>query len=188
MNKEEAREWARQYRKKLSEEEHCKLSMMITYRLCYVYSFKEAYKYHIFIGSESKKEIITKPLIEVLVKSGRAVFAPKVTETAELSVHPMFSMNDLVSGSFGIEEPNTSASVERDFDAIIVPMLAADLKGGRVGYGKGFYDRFLAQSSGIKIGLVYDDCLFDEIDVHGNDIPMDVIITESRIIDLTQQK
>ncbi len=187
MTKQDARALAKAYREQLDDEKHYHLSMMITYRLCYIYPFKEAHSYHMFVGSESKREIITKPLMQVLMNAGRAVFVPKVSETGHMGVYPLFSLNDLEEGAFGILEPTTVASAQTSFDVIVVPLLAADLSGNRVGYGKGFYDRFLSQAKGVKIGVVYDACLVDSIDSDSFDIPLDVIVTEKRVVAVNEK-
>lgn len=187
MTKEEARLFAKQYRDGLALDTLYHLSMMITYRLCYIYPFKEAHSYHFFVGSESKKEIVTKPLIQVLINAGKAVFVPKVSETGDMHVCPLFSLNDLKKGAFGIEEPTIVASTQTSFDVIVVPSLAADISGNRVGYGKGFYDRFLSKAKGVKIGIVYDACLVDSIETDSFDIPLDIIVTEKRVVEVNQK-
>lgn len=188
ISKEELRQKAQVYRKSLSEEEHIRLSMMITYRLCYIFPFKEAFYYHFFVGSADKKEVLTKPLIDILLKSGRNVFVPKVKSDAHMQTHRIFSINDLEPGSYGIEEPTTPELEQFNYDCIIIPMLSADLYGNRVGYGKGFYDTFLNKTSGTKIGLVYDACVSDqEIEHNHFDVPLDIIITENRVIEFPKR-
>jgi 5-formyltetrahydrofolate cyclo-ligase len=181
--KSEIREFALSYRNSLEEEKYLDMSLAITYKLCYMFPFKEAYDYHFFIGSSQKREIITKPLIDVLLKSGRNVYVPKVDKNNILSTHKIHTIHDLKFGAFGIEEPVTFSTNAKDFDCIIVPMLGADLKGNRVGYGKGFYDRFLENSTGVKIGVVFDACLVEELESEEHDVPLDLIITENRVIE-----
>jgi 5-formyltetrahydrofolate cyclo-ligase len=60
-------------------------------------------------------------------------------------------------------------------------MAAADKRGNRLGYGKGFYDRFLLQTTALKVGFVFDEFLFDEIPVEEFDVKLDVIITEEEL-------
>lgn len=184
MNKTNARQIAKDFRSKFTTEELYEFSLMITYRLCYVKAFKEAFNYHIFVGSLEKGEIATKPLIEVLLNSGRDIFVPKVYKDGKLSHHQIKSITDLQEGKFGIEEPLTEPTDKKQFDCIIIPMLAADIKGNRVGYGKGFYDRMLEEIKGVKIGLIFDQCLFDKIEIDDFDIPMDYIVTEKRALEL----
>lgn len=187
-SKAELRQKAQVYRNNLSEEDHIRLSMMITYRLCYTFPFKEAFYYHFFVGSAEKKEILTKPLIDILLKSGRNVFVPKVKSEAQMQTHRIFSINDLKLGSYGIEEPETPEVEQFKYDCIIIPMLSADLYGNRVGYGKGFYDNFLKKTTGTKIGLVYDACVTDQKIEHEHfDVPLDILITENRVIEFPKR-
>lgn len=65
---------------------------------------------------------------------------------------------------------------------IIIPMAAADRSGNRLGYGKGFYDRFLSESNAFKAGLVFSDFIFSEIPTESFDEKLDAIITENEVI------
>lgn len=89
----------------------------------------------------------------------------------------------LKQGAFGIWEPgNTRETDPGSIDWIIVPGVAFDKKLNRLGRGKGYYDKLLAQSSATKIGICYELQLFDEIPAGPHDIKMDFIITENNII------
>ncbi len=89
----------------------------------------------------------------------------------------------LALGSFHIEEPTGSdtSSVE-DMELIVVPAVAYDRNGNRVGRGKGYYDRLLRGSRARKIGVAYDFQLVDEIDAEPHDIRVDMVITESNFV------
>ena len=81
--------------------------------------------------------------------------------------------------SFGILEPKTNEVVNKfDNSICIIPGIAFDKENNRLGYGKGFYDRFLENYKGIKIGLTYRECICDKIDTDENDVKMDKIITD----------
>lgn len=86
-------------------------------------------------------------------------------------------------GSFHIEEPigNDTADIS-DMEMIVVPAVAYDRAGNRVGRGKGYYDRLLAGSRARKVGVAYDFQLVDEIDADPHDVCVDVIITENHHI------
>ncbi len=71
---------------------------------------------------------------------------------------------------------------KKEIEAIIVPALVFDLKGYRIGYGGGFYDRFLKDFDGLKIGVAYDCCIVDKIEHQIHDIAVDYVITEKRNI------
>lgn len=86
-------------------------------------------------------------------------------------------------GSFHIEEPtgNDTSSVN-DMELIVVPAVAYDRKGNRVGRGKGYYDRLLSGSRARKVGVGYDFQLVDEIDADPHDVRVDVVITQNNHI------
>lgn len=108
----------------------------------------------------------------------------------DLHIFRLESMADLVPGAFGILEPteelrnnaNRNGSIS-DIDAVIVPGVAFDQQGGRLGYGKGFYDRLLqnARPTTPLIGLAFDSQIVPSIPMEPHDIPMDFVVTESQI-------
>ncbi len=97
----------------------------------------------------------------------------------------MKSWKELSIGSYGILEPRTEkirkTRVE-DIDLIIVPGVAFDKKGNRIGHGKGYYDRLLDKTNATKIGLAFEFQLLKEIPTDKHDLPIDILITEKRII------
>lgn len=115
-------------------------------------------------------------------KKCRVIVPISDTETNTLSLSCIDNMDDLKKGAYGILEPSVVKTAdEKDIDVILVPGLAFDRHGGRMGFGKGYYDRLLETSSTVKIGLCYDFQLFDTIPTESHDVPMDFIITEKEI-------
>lgn len=110
-------------------------------------------------------------------------FLPRVNGV-NLDVLP-YDRTRLQYGSFHIEEP-TGDDIENidNIELIIVPGIAYDNRGNRVGRGKGYYDRLLSRTKATKIGIGYDFQLVDEIDSEPHDITMDIVITDSRIINI----
>ena len=110
------------------------------------------------------------------MKNGKKVAVPKC-EGNDIVFYYINSLEDLEEGSFGILEPKINEAVN-DFDSsiCIIPGVAFDNDKNRIGYGRGFYDRFLENYAGIKIGLAYKECICDKIDVSENDIKMDKVI------------
>lgn len=93
------------------------------------------------------------------------------------------SFEDLEIGNFGVREPKNSEKVQKnDYDCCIIPGLSFSRDGKRIGYGKGYYDKYLKDYKNIKIGICYSDMLNDNIPVDENDVFMDVIITEKDVI------
>lgn len=91
---------------------------------------------------------------------------------------------DIVTGKFGVREPASScAEISSDkFDLVLVPGLAFDLSGNRLGRGWGFYDRLLEKTSGIKCGVGYDFQLLENIPAESHDAKVDFIVTPSRCV------
>ena len=86
-------------------------------------------------------------------------------------------------GAFHIEEPTGENTVNPDeIEMIVVPAVAYDRKGNRLGRGKGFYDRLLSTTKATKVGVGYEFQIFDEIPVEPHDVKMDIVITQSGCI------
>ena len=86
-------------------------------------------------------------------------------------------------GAFHIEEPDGDDTVDiSDIDLIIVPAVAYDRHGNRVGRGKGYYDRLLSRSKAVTIGVYYDFQLFDEIDAEEHDVPVHFVVADGHEI------
>lgn len=87
--------------------------------------------------------------------------------------------SELRVGAYDIEEPSAGSPADVDeIDLMIIPAVAFDRKGNRLGRGKGFYDRLLATSKATKIGVGYEFQLFDEIPSEKHDVPMNMVITQ----------
>ena len=86
---------------------------------------------------------------------------------------------DIVTGNFGIREPAVHCEIMSltQFDLVLVPGVAFDRQGGRLGRGFGFYDRILAEASGVKCGVAYDFQLLDQIPTEPHDAKVDFILT-----------
>lgn len=108
-------------------------------------------------------------------------FLPRVNGV-NLEILP-YDEQRLELGSFHIEEPTGENTVDpSELELIIVPAVAFDRKGSRLGRGKGFYDRLLADTKAVKIGIGYDFQLIDEIPVEEHDVPMNMVVTETSVI------
>ncbi|TCI46269.1 5-formyltetrahydrofolate cyclo-ligase [Exiguobacterium sp. SH3S2] len=129
-------------------------------------------------------EVNTRPLIDTALKAGKSVLVPKVTEQG-LTFHEIRTFSDLEPGVMGILEP-TTAETDLDIDACIVPGRVFDRSGYRIGWGGGYYDRFLATYRGATIALAYDVQVLDEIPIEPHDIPVELIVTEREMIRCSQ--
>lgn len=129
-------------------------------------------------GDEAKTSLIEKKLIEL----GKLVFYPRV-EGENIVAVPYGEMKE---GAFGIKEPVGQAYTKK-IDITVVPLLAVNQKGFRVGYGKGFYDRYLKTHETKSVGLGYSFQL-EEFEEDEWDEPLDEFICEKGIFDFGREK
>ena len=113
-------------------------------------------------------------------------YLPRVNG-ANLDVLP-YEETRLELGSFHIEEPIGDHTTDpAEIELVVVPGVAYDRKGRRLGRGKGFYDRFLQHTKATKIGVGYEFQLLDELPAESHDISMDIVITQNNTIIITKQ-
>lgn len=140
----------------------------------------------VMVFTSKEKEVNTQPLILALFEAGNPVVVPIIQkEDVSLRLSYLKDFAALVPSTFGVPEPIGSEipAEASDVDTIILPMLGFDRAGGRIGYGAGYYDRFLSKHPGLeKIGIAFACQEFDGLPVDENDIPMDYIITEDGIV------
>ncbi len=133
----------------------------------------------ILVYASLKDEVDTIKLIKYSLENGKKVAVPRC-KGDNIVFYNINSLEELAEGKFGILEPKTSKVVgDLNNSICIVPGLVFDKEKNRVGYGKGFYDRFLENYNGTKIGLTYKECICEKIDSDKYDIKMDKIIDES---------
>ncbi len=125
-----------------------------------------------------KSEVNTDKLIDYAIANNKVVLIPKV-EKDNLVFYKIDKQTKLIKSNFGVLEPvNSQIITKENIDLIIVPGVCFDQKGNRLGFGKGYYDRFLNDMKTIKIGICYKEQLSDNIPTNNNDIKMDLIITD----------
>jgi 5-formyltetrahydrofolate cyclo-ligase len=130
-----------------------------------------------------KNEINLRPAFASAESEGRTVALPRyVLEEGLYCAAVPERGAALVEGAFGISEPGPEATVFplNQLDLVLVPGLAFDPRGRRLGRGKGFYDRLLAQVSGVKCGVALDEQILEELPAEPHDIIMDYILTPTR--------
>ncbi|WP_457622188.1 5-formyltetrahydrofolate cyclo-ligase [Persephonella sp.] len=128
-----------------------------------------------------KNEVNTIPIIEELLKTEKIVLLPRVKDQDIIPIR-IFDLSGLKKGYAGIPEPEGNPFPVDRIDIIVVPAVAYDLNGHRLGYGKGYYDRLLKKVKALKVGLAYDFQVVEKLPVEPHDIPVDLIITPTRTI------
>lgn len=128
------------------------------------------------------QEVYTWDFIKQLLKGNKKVALPKVCGE-EMDFYYIRQFSDLVPGAYGILEPDTKEIMKEEKALLIMPGLAFDEEKNRIGYGGGFYDRYLAKHPHLfKIALAYEFQIYRKLEVETFDIKPDLIVTEKRII------
>lgn len=172
-------------RKALYPEPYRRFSNKIIHRLKQQEEFQHASTIHSYVSVNPKGEVDTQLLLKQMIESGKKVVVPLThMEEGTLSHIRLTSLNQLKPNRWGIQEPEGGQQVDvEELDLVIVPMVAGDIYKNRMGYGKGFYDRFLSQVHCPAIGLIFEECLSeDKLPVDSHDVPLTKIITERRVI------
>lgn len=134
-------------------------------------------------------EVKTLDFITTLLEQGKKVAVPKcLNDKGDMDFFLINSLDDLEDGYFGVREPNPGTAIKvatTEKTVCIVPAFLFDEKGYRLGYGKGYYDRFLSKFGGKTVGICYEENIRDSL-MHGKyDRPVTLIVTEKRIVDLS---
>ena len=140
--------------------------------------------YHLFMTNEKNKEIDTSYLLSVIQGKDKQPVIPKIVDDNRLE---HFLLNDqtlLKNNRWGIPEPLSGITINpKQIEVVFVPLLVFDQQGHRVGYGKGYYDRFLDQcsESTLKVGLTFFDPVTKIEDIETHDISLDFALTPEQI-------
>ncbi len=128
------------------------------------------------------KEVDTRPLIEACIRDGKRIAAPRITDGV-MDFYYFDDMSELQPGFFDILEPTGDDKADVDKALIIMPGVAFDENRNRIGYGGGYYDRYLYEHN-VKntIALAYEVQIVDKVEADSYDIKPDMIITEGRTI------
>ncbi len=130
-------------------------------------------------------ELGTHAIIEAALKDGKRVALPRCnSENFTMNFHYITGIDDLEMTDMNILEPKASLPVfdcDESLSICIIPAVVFDKSGYRIGYGKGYYDRFLNRFSGAQIGLIYSSCIADKLPRGRYDCAVDVLITEKGI-------
>lgn len=183
MTKEAFRQKYKTLRSNFSEETVEELSLKIANKALQL-SVWDFNNYHIFLTIPEKKEINTEYLLHILQGRDKSIVVPKVSIGTPNMSHFLLQDNTLLKPSnYGVPEPVSGIEINPlQIDVVFVPLMAYDTNGNRLGYGGGFYDRFLSQCNpkAIFIGLSYFE---PEVTIPSevSDIPLHFCVTPNKI-------
>lgn len=185
LEKQRLREEHLAAREALSEQERSVLDNRITQKLLATSEYAEATTVLTYVSVSS--EVSTRMFIECALRDGKTVAVPRCLPGHCLEFVAIASLEQLVAAPFNLLEPAKELPAltedQKNNSICIVPALLVDAKGYRLGYGAGFYDRFLSTYPGKKICLAYQQSLSRTTLPHtAFDVAVDVVITESEVL------
>lgn len=145
-------------------------------KVLYYRNAKTIAGYHA-VGSEVR----TRDILQEILNSGRELCLPRI-EKNDIVFRKISGFSDLEIGNFTVMEPKERCEVSENIDVILVPAIALTRQGYRLGYGYGYYDRYLHKVQSKKIGLSYAKQLVKSIPLDNHDVKVDFIVTEDEVI------
>jgi len=128
-------------------------------------------------------EVDTHGIIDELLRQGKQLAVPKITESRLMNAIQFQDWGDLEAGELGILSPRWATAIIDKFDVTITPGLGFTERGDRLGFGRGYYDAWFRKNDpGLKIALSYEAQINANLPVEAHDVKVDIIVTEERII------
>ncbi|MBT27446.1 MAG: 5-formyltetrahydrofolate cyclo-ligase [Flavobacteriaceae bacterium] len=188
LSKIEARVKYKNLRKHLTESEILYMSVDIANNLLKL-NIWELKTFHLFMTKDENKEVDTKPIFDILIGKEKEIIIPKINinrnslDSYIFDEKTVFSLDKLM-----IPEPVNGILFNGKIDVVILPLLAYDLDGNRIGYGKGFYDKFISnlKSEPLKIGVSYFSPE-KSLEFNNHDINLDYCITPNKIFSFSEK-
>ncbi len=183
--KDDIREEYKALRGLMSPEEKEKRDSAICAAAERLVSFK--YAEYVLLYAAQSDEIDMTALANIALERGKKVLFPRCDKkTHTMKYHTVSSLDELQPDAYGIAEPpetNPVYDAEVDIGGAVcfVPGLVYDKAGYRLGYGKGFYDRYLSSFSGCTIGVIYSDYILPEVPRGRFDVSVDILLTEKGV-------
>lgn len=176
LRKNEIREQVKEHRMALTQSQEEAWNDSICRKVLNMRAIRQAFCVYCYVSF--RHEVGTKQLIACLLEMGKYVAVPKVEEK-RLVFYAIQGVRDLESGVMGIMEPKPGClRISDPYAPVIVPGIAFDQQGHRVGYGGGYYDRFFEEEPNHpKYGIAYPFQMFDSLPAEAHDKGMDLIIT-----------
>lgn len=169
-------------RDQLSSDEIARRSESICERLINLNVLRSAKSLFAYVSCRS--EVVTHGFIRSMLDKDMVVTVPKVVSRGEMQSHRLLRWDQLQPGAFGILEPRATTIYEGAIDICVAPGLAFTPAGDRLGYGRGHYDRFLAQHSEmLVVAIAFELQLLEWLPTEPTDHRVNMIITEDRVIE-----
>lgn len=171
-------------RRRMAFEDVYALSLEIQKRFLGSSFYKKAGSIALYAAFQN--EVLTGDIFRKAMEDSKKVFFPRVVrDEKRLSFHRVAELGELEPGAYDVPEPKTGGVDMPELDMIVLPGIAFDEKGARIGYGKGYYDITLERLGCPAVALAFDfQVVKGEIPVKAHDVPMRAIFTEKRILEI----
>ena len=181
-DKAEIRRQMRRLRRDLSEEEQQRAADGVYAQVMRMDCYRTART--VMAYAAVRGELSMRRIMEDIRASGRLLALPRCGESGDMDAFIVTEQRQLRRGAYGIWEPDeTCPPIEPDdMDLILVPGTAFDRQGDRLGQGGGYYDRYLAQTRAVRIGVCHDFALLDAVPTQAHDARMDGVVTPKHTI------
>jgi 5-formyltetrahydrofolate cyclo-ligase len=184
--KKQLRTELKQRRSAVPETTRTQMSQQIIQFLHEIDEFNQAKSLFCYLSYLS--EVETSTLISSFLEQNIALAVPKIMGKIEMLAISLTDSSDLEPDKMGILTPKSNQVAPNYFDIALTPGVAFTEKGERLGYGRGYYDRWFSKNQvKTKIGIAFEVQIIDELPTEETDIPLDILVTEKRIIDLRRK-
>ena len=129
-----------------------------------------------------RSEVDLTALIDAALKEGKRVCVPVCLEDGQMDAVAYTGKETLQRNAFGVEEPAGPVVPPEEIDLMLCPGLAFDANGGRMGYGKGYYDRYLEKVHAFWAGICYTECIVTAVPAQAHDVPMKALVTQAGVM------
>ena len=182
MNKAEIRTRLRAMRRVLSKQEQDAAAKSVHDHLAAFDAYRTSRVVMAYMACRG--ELSLEPVIRDVLARGKTLVLPRCEADGIMTARRICAMSDLVPGAYGLLEPDGAceAIAPAKIDLILVPGVAFDRMGRRLGQGAGYYDRFLPGTQALCAGVCHDFALLENVPSQAHDIPMDFVITPGGII------
>ena len=184
LSKSELRTFYKNERNSLKKDEISKLSKIITKNVI-SYLDKIDFK-NVFIYLSFSSEVKTGDIIEYLIKNNKKIYVPKCDVKSETMFATVYNSEKTANRNiYGIQELDSEISIGENYDIIIMPGICFDRFGNRIGFGKGYYDKFISEQKNkpLLLAIAYDNQIYDGIiETNEFDKKIDTLITQSQTI------
>lgn len=182
MDKSELRKALRERRRALSRQEQEKAAQDAAALLAGFLPYREAKTVMAYIACRG--ELSLAPAIEDVLKQGKTLLLPRCDAPGVMTARRVGSLKELVPGAYGLLEPAEDSEIiaPQQIDLILVPGVAFDRSGGRIGQGGGYYDRFLPGAGALRVGVCHDFALLERVPALAHDMRMDRILTPQMLL------